>query len=102
MHLIQLLLPITDNDGHPTDPAPIALVRQELTERFGGVTAYTRAPAAGFWKSPGGGVDRDEMIMVEVVVESFDRSWWTAYRRTLEERFSQDAIHARAIQTERI
>src|SRR4029078_11332648 len=43
MHLVQLLLPLYDNDGHRFDETAFAAVRQELTRRFGGVTAYMRS-----------------------------------------------------------
>jgi hypothetical protein len=102
MHLVQILLPMFTNDGDRIDPAKLAEVRRELTDRFGGVTAYQRAPATGLWRSPDGDVDRDDMIMVEVVVETLDRAWWAAYRRDLERRFDQEAIHARAVAVERI
>lgn len=96
MHLVQLLLPIHDNERRPRD-RELAAVRQELTEKFGGVTAYQRAPASGVWKRTEGEVDVDEVVMVEVVVETFNREWWTQYRQDLERRFAQDAIHARAM-----
>ncbi|WP_232472426.1 MULTISPECIES: hypothetical protein [Deinococcus] len=47
MHLVQLLLPLYDHTGRSFDPAQYVRIRQVLTERFGGLTAYTRAPAAG-------------------------------------------------------
>ena len=50
-YLVQLILPVYDNDGAPIGRALFAQVRRELTERFGGVTAYTRAPAEGMWES---------------------------------------------------
>ena len=52
MRLIQILLPTHDNDGQPFPHATFATVRRELTDAFGGVTAYTRAPAtARPWRS---------------------------------------------------
>ena len=54
MHLVQLLLPLYDNEGRGFGETPFAAVREELTRRFGGVTAYMRSPATGLWKkSPG-------------------------------------------------
>jgi hypothetical protein len=41
-HLIQILLPLSDNEGRRFPPAAYARVRSELTERFGGMTAFTR------------------------------------------------------------
>ncbi|MDP2390623.1 MAG: hypothetical protein Q8N52_09895, partial [Acidobacteriota bacterium] len=78
-----------------------ARVRAELTERFGGVTAYTRSPATGLWKS-GAEVERDQVVMVEVVVDVFDRDWWVRYRESLEDRFGQEEVHARVLAIERI
>ena len=38
--------------------------------------------------------------MVEVVVDVFDRDWWTAYRDRLGMRFGQEEVHARALAME--
>jgi hypothetical protein len=74
-------------------------VRGELAERFGGVTAFTRAPAEGIWKEDGQ-TNRDDIVVVEVMVEDPDRAWWRAYRADLEGRFRQDAIVVRAMPVE--
>lgn len=57
--------------------------------------------ATGLWKS-GAEVERDQVIMVEVVVDVFDRDWWVRYRELLEDRFGQEEVHARALAIERI
>jgi len=77
-----------------------AQTRAELVEAFDGVTAYLRSPAQGAWTAPDGRVERDEMVMVEVLVETFDRSWWRAYAERLTKRFRQEAIHIRALPAE--
>lgn len=59
MHQIQLLLPLSDNDGTPFPVAHYGRVREELTERFQGLTAYSRAPAEGLWKKDDHAVARD-------------------------------------------
>src|SRR3981081_523239 len=41
MHLVELLLPLHDNSGQPFRAEKYAEVRQHLTERFGGLTAFT-------------------------------------------------------------
>lgn len=97
MHLVQVLLPLYDNDGHRFQDDAFARVRRELTAQFGGVTAYARAPATGLWQREDGRVDRDEMVMFEVMVDPLDRTWWKRYREDLEQRFRQDAIVARAL-----
>lgn len=102
MHLVQMLLPTYGNDGRAVAAAAFADVRRELTERFGGVTAYLRAPAVGLWKPDDGNVERDDVVMVEVVVEELDRSWWAGYRHELQHRFGQKEILVRAIAVDRI
>jgi hypothetical protein len=97
MHLVQILLPLFDNAGQPFLPEAYRGVSEELTRRFGGLTAFTRAPAEGTWK-PEGGTDasHDEIVVFEVMAESLDRGWWRDYRAGLEQRFRQDAIVIRA------
>lgn len=94
MYLIQLLLPVT---GNPDDVASFSMTREELADRFGGVTAYSRSPAQGIWISPQGDKERDSVLMVEVFTETFDRAWWQAYQKTLASRFHQEEIHVRAL-----
>ena len=96
MHLVQILLPLTDNSGRPLPHPEYARVRAELTERFGGLTAFTRAPAEGLWTDGGGQASRDEIVVFEVMVESLDAAWWGDYRRRLEARFRQEQIVVRA------
>jgi hypothetical protein len=90
MHLVQLLLPLVD------ERAVFDEVMHELTERFGGVTAYTRAPASGRWKNPSAGTERDDIIVVEVMVQDLDKPWWDGYRRALEQRLGQKELVVRA------
>lgn len=101
-HLVQILLPIHLPGGGDVPAEMFARVRSELTERFGGVTAYTRSPATGLWKRAADEVERDQVIMIEVVVDVFDREWWAQYREQLEKRFGQEEVHARAIAIERV
>ncbi len=102
MHLIQILLPTHHRDGTEVEAAQFARVRNELTERFGGVTAYSRSPATGLWKRADEAIERDLVVMVEVVVDVFDRDWWAQYRGALEDRFGQEEVHARALAIETI
>ncbi|MET0398000.1 MAG: hypothetical protein ABW277_14460 [Longimicrobiaceae bacterium] len=68
MHLVQILLPVRDNEGRAFGRDAFARVRGELTDRFGGVTAHLRSPAEGAWRDPGGEVDRDDVVILEVMV----------------------------------
>ena len=100
MHLIQILLP--RKSGEPATDGRFAATRAELVERFDGVTAYLRAPAQGAWVAPDGRIEQDEMLMVEVLVEAFDRAWWRDYAATLAGRFGEKHIHIRALPAETV
>jgi len=102
MHFVQILLPVRDNEGHAFGHEAFARVREELTERFGGVTAHLRSPAEGAWRDPGGGVDRDDVVILEVMADGLERGWWSQYRAELEERFRQDEVVVRATEMERL
>jgi len=95
VHLVQILLPLYDNAGAALPRTLYEQVREELAGRFGGLTAFTRAPAEGQWRDEGE-TKRDDIVVFEVMVESLDAGWWGAYRRELEERFRQEEIVIRA------
>jgi len=92
MHLIHLLLPLHDNDLRPFDPHQFQTVRNELTEKFGGITAFVRSPAVGLWKEDNDKLNRDEVIMFEIVSNDLNEEWWRDYREKLEAEFRQDEI----------
>ena len=98
--LVQMLLPVVHRrrNGRKTYDA----ITRELAERFGGATAYTRAPAAGLWKNPAARTERDDIIVVEVMVDTVDRKWWGAFRRRLEKRLRQKEIVVRAHEVQRL
>ncbi|MBT9568629.1 MAG: hypothetical protein IV085_10065 [Thiobacillus sp.] len=103
MHLIQLLIPIYDNEGRPFPRTRFDGVRAHLIDRFGGLTAFVQSPALGLWKDAENGTTaRDDMILVEVMVETFEREWWSAYRTDLERIFRQDELVIRAIVCEQV
>jgi hypothetical protein len=91
MHLVQLLLPRYDE-----------AVARELTDRFGGMTAYARAPAKGAWKPAPGETVHDDIVVYEVMVEALDRDWWAGYRSELEKRLGEEALVVRAHPIERL
>ncbi|HEX5751879.1 MAG TPA: hypothetical protein VFZ09_37005 [Archangium sp.] len=88
MHLVQFLLPLRDNERRAFPRADFEKVRTELTEHFGGVTAFLQSPASGAW------------LLFEVMVERLDREWWSGYREELERRFRQERIVVRALGAE--
>jgi hypothetical protein len=100
MHLVQILLPLYDNEGNRFPGEDYRVVRDELAEGFGGVTVYSRAPAEGLWKEDASRVQHDDVILFEVMVERLDRRWWAKYREILEGRFRQEVIVVRAQEIE--
>lgn len=102
MHLVQLFLPLRDNDGNAFPRDRFAAVRDELTARFGGLTAYTRAPAQGLWSDSDGPPQRDDLVVYEVMVDHLDRAWWATYRTALERLFSQEELLVRSQAVERL
>jgi hypothetical protein len=97
MYLVQLLIPLFDNHGHAFEASDYVRLRSELADRFGGVTAYTRAPARGVWKGDSGETTRDDIVIFEVMTADLDQEWWTAFRKQLESRFRQDTLIVRAL-----
>ena len=51
MYLVQILLPVYDNEGHHFEPDDYVDLRAELADRFGGVTTYMRRPRAASGKT---------------------------------------------------
>jgi hypothetical protein len=100
--LIQVLLPTTFPNETASQDAAAALADtgRELGEAFDGLTAYVRSPAKGVWTAPDGHIVQDDVVMVEVVTDRFDRSWWKTYAATLAMRFRQDIVHVRAMPIE--
>ena len=101
MHLVQLLLPLYAADGQRQPRSQFQRVHQELVDRFGGLTAYSRAPAEGLWDEGGDRVVRDDIVVCEVMVDDLDAGWWGAYRQDQERRFAQQEIVVRALPAQR-
>jgi hypothetical protein len=102
MHLVELLLPLYDNEGRRFVAGDFDRVRDELAEAFGGVTAFRRAPAEGVWKETDGEVSQDRVVIFEVMAEELDRAWWSKYRAELERRFRQEVVVIRATEFEQL
>ena len=92
MYLIQLLLPLHNNEKEEFPAGHFDNVREELTDRFGGVTAFVRTPAVGLWKESNEDVSRDDVVMFEVMSAELDKDWWLNYRLRLQQKFRQERI----------
>jgi hypothetical protein len=102
MHLVQLFLPLADDTGVRFPKAAFDAVRDELAERHGGVTAFVHSPAVGLWEDEEGRVERDDVVLFEVMVDTLDRAAWSALAKDLAHRFRQDEVMLRAIPIERL
>jgi hypothetical protein len=91
MYLVAIFLPQRDNKGHAFPPDLYSRVREELLERFDGMTAFTRVPVEGLWNSPEGR-SHDAIVIYEVMVQQVDRPWWEGYKTDLQERFTQQEM----------
>lgn len=100
MHLIQILLPLYDNEGQPFTQDEFLKVRDELSERFGGITTYMRSPARGLWKETKDTTVHDDIVIYEVMTETMDRTWWKKYRKQLTASFRQALLIVRASEVE--
>jgi hypothetical protein len=96
MHLVEIFLPKYDAAGSEFPHALYARTRDELLEQFGGLTAHSLMPLSGLWTTPEGEVVHDDVIVYEVIAERVERSWWSGYRKKLEQRFSQRALVVRS------
>jgi hypothetical protein len=103
MYLVEVLLPLHATDGAVLDQTEFIRIRKILTDRFGGLTAFTRAPADGFWADPkDGDVARNDIVVIEVMAENLDPEWWSTFRVDLERRLSQKEIVIRWHETSRL
>lgn len=95
MHVVEIFMPLETGKGQPVSPHVIEGIVAGLADRFGGATAFTRSPAEGLWKQEDE-VQRDQIVIVEVMVSELDERWWSDYRRKLESEFQQDEVLIRA------
>ena len=91
MHLVKLYLPLNDPDGHALPSEMHDGVKQELTDKFGGVTMFSNTPTEGVW-AHGAKLEFDQIIVFEVMTEVLSYQWWKDYRKSLESIFQQDQI----------
>ena len=102
MRLVQLLLPLSDNNKQPFGREAFDEVKDELAQKFGGVTAFRRSPAEGVWRDGENQTSQDEVVIFEVMCDELDHKWWSGYRIKLEERFRQDKLIIRATYFEQL
>jgi inorganic pyrophosphatase len=90
--LIQIYLPLVGADGKPFPEKFYQTIKEELTEKFGGLTIYSRAPATGLWKENEDKTVRDEILIFEIMAFGLEQAFWTSYKKKLEKKFRQEEI----------
>ena len=99
MICVQILLPVLDDAGQARPYRLFGVVQDELTAKFGGVTAFINTPAEGRWQNHRKTV-HDDIVVIEVMAKRLNRTWWKRYRLELERRFEQETIVVRALPME--
>jgi hypothetical protein len=102
MYLIQILLPVYDRGGKRLPRTLFKRTERELAQEFGGVTAYVHTPAEGLWRRRTGHLERDDVVVFEVMVRGCNRGRWARYRRQLEAEYRQDVIVIRSLRCTRL
>jgi len=99
-HCVELFLPVAE-DQQGTGRTLVEELKRRLTEQYGGVTAYARAPAEGLWAERGA-ISEDRIVVLEVMVDEPDLDGWAELKRELEARLGQKDILVRATSTRRL
>ncbi|WP_432444299.1 hypothetical protein [Rhizobium leguminosarum] len=81
----------------PAEPRPCPRRHGEVV----GVTLHGNSPAEGLWCDDGE-IERDRIVVAELMTPDLDRTWWSSYRKELEARFRQEEIVIRVIGIERL
>ena len=88
----EILLPIKFNDGSPVPDELLIEVREELVEKFGGLTTMPPStPAEGWWRS-GEVLYKDDIVIYRVTTVQDEDMFFKQYKDTLAKRFDQEEI----------
>jgi hypothetical protein len=102
MQLVQIFLPLYNNNKQEFDRSLYDDLRVLLKDQFGGVTFYRNAPVEGLWRDEDGITKFDELIIAEVMVAHVNNEWWQQFKQLLEQIFEQEEILIRSIVFEKL
>lgn len=102
MQLVQIFLPLYDNNKKLFQKLVYDDVLNELKNQFGGVTFYRNAGVEGLWEDGSGKTNYDELVIAEVMIEHLDKEWWNQLKQRLEQIFKQDEILIRCVRFEKL
>jgi hypothetical protein len=87
-----LFIPLNYNDGTAIDPEKIALLKQRLQERFGGLTYFPQR-TEGTW-SVGKVTFRDDIVIIRILSEDVrhSREFFLRLKQELKEELRQEHV----------
>jgi hypothetical protein len=95
--IVQLLLPTVDGEGVKVPLSKMRSLARELSDRFGGVTSFLRAPAEGLWQPhENAPAEKDDIVIFDVMAEDLDEAFWRSLRVRLKADLGQSEIIVRA------
>jgi inorganic pyrophosphatase len=95
--LIQIFLPVVDENGSPFPNRFFVQVKNKLSEKFDGLSVYTHALAEGYWKNERSSLEKDKLLVYEVMANEVDLNYWKNFRTSLEKQFKQELIVVRCL-----
>jgi inorganic pyrophosphatase len=95
--LVQLFLPIEDKKGKPFAAKYYDKIKETLIKKFDGVSIYSNAPVNGRWADEQSNIEKDKLIVYEVMTDMIDLTYWESYKLVLEKQFKQDTIVIRCL-----
>ncbi len=102
MKLVQVFLPLYDNNKQVFSRSVYDELGNILKEEFGGVSLYRNASIEGLWKDETGKTNYDELIIAEIMTEEINKVWWNRFRQRLEQIFMQQEILIRYLVFEKL
>ncbi|QDW26287.1 inorganic diphosphatase [Pedobacter sp. KBS0701] len=91
--LIQLFLPLTNSRSADQK---LKALEQKLIKNFGGLSIYAQNPVLGSWREKGQ-LEKDKMMVFEVMVPLVDQKFWKKLKTSLEKQFRQKEILIRSL-----
>lgn len=89
---IEVFIPLHDQDGIPFPGYLYQHICKQIIKDFGGVTAYTRAPAIGIWEDREHQEVKDDIVIFEIMVSEIDYSYWRQFKKKLVVQFGQKEL----------
>ncbi|MHA4896281.1 inorganic diphosphatase [Pedobacter sp. PWIIR3] len=100
--LIQLQVPVYDVEGKRFPKRHFTQLHQQLTDKFGGLTVYSRSIANGFGNQDEGPTVKEKILVYEVMAENVELDFWKKLKASLMKKFEQDDLMMSSVKVSRI